>query len=56
MKLLADFRARVLTAKVKKAAEEEQEEENKVIQEPVEQPEHPSETEQTATAAANEDW
>ena len=55
MKLLADFRARVLTAKVKKAAEDEDEGESKVIQEPVEQqPEHPSETEQTA--AANEDW
>lgn len=47
MKLLADFRARVLTAKVKKATEEE---EGEIDQEPVEQP---SGSEPTAP---NEDW
>ena len=57
MKLLADFRARVLSAKVKKAAEQEEQEEEEeegekeVIQEPVEQP---SGTEQPTVY--NEDW
>ena len=52
MKLLVDFRARVLSAKVKKAAEQEEEEgEKEVIQEPVERP---SGTEQPTVY--NEDW
>ena len=51
MKLLADFRSRVLSAKVKKAVEEEEDGENKVNQEPAVQS---SGIEQTA--ASNEDW
>lgn len=55
MKLLSDFRARVLSAKVKKAAAEEDEERvTKVVEE---QPSGSvAENEQTAVAASNEDW
>jgi len=51
MKLLADFRARVLTAKVKKATEEE---EGEIDQEPVEQ--QPSASTKTAPLTIDEDW
>lgn len=50
MKLLADFRARVLSAKVKKTATEE---EGEIDEAPTEQPSAATETE---PAASNEDW
>ena len=50
MKLLADFRARVLSAKVKKAATEE---EGEIDEAPTEQPSAATENE---PAASNEDW
>ena len=50
MKLLADFRARVLSAKVKKAATEE---EGGMDQEPAEEP---SDNTPAAAATHTEDW
>lgn len=53
MKLLADFRARVLSAKVKKAATEE---EGETDEEPAEEPSVNEPMAAAAAVAHNEDW
>jgi len=52
MKLLADFRSRVMSAKVKKATSEDKEDEDKkVVEEQV-----PAVTVTEQATASNEDW